>query len=189
MTQNDADSADRQAGEKESGARIDEQATNTASPRTQDYSIPEDNDPANQDDQANAREVHIARAHEQDLPRSGDVTGGRNHTGTPELAGAGVVYDDGIEPSLRTEMLDNASAYMADTPPANVNDEPGFDDGVPNSFSDFSVVTPENPQGTARLADPNHDAGGEVHGGPRAGGSGGFDGGPQRDHPLPGEEK
>lgn len=158
-------------------------------PQTQDYSLPEDNDPANQDDQSNATAIREARDEENDdLHVNGDVTGGRPHTGTDALAGAGLAFDDGIEPSLRTEMLDNAEAYMVDTPPANVNDEPGFDDGIPNSFSDFSVITPENPGGTTRLADPSHDAGGEVKG-PRVGGSGGIDGGPPRTHPLPGTKE
>lgn len=158
-------------------------------PQTQDYSLPEDNDPANQDDQSNAAAIREARDEENDdLHVNGDVTGGRPHTGTDALAGAGLAFDDGIEPSLRTEMLDNAEAYMVDTPPANVNDEPGFDDGIPNSFSDFSVITPENPGGTTRLADPSHDAGGEVKG-PRVGGSGGIDGGPPRTHPLPGTKE
>lgn len=157
--------------------------------QTQDYSLPEDDDPANQDTQANAELVHQAEDDLDALPVSGDVTGGRRaEGGSDALAGAGAVYDDGIDPSLRTEMLDNAAAYGDDFTPNNVNDEPAFDDGVPGSFSDFSVITPDNPQGTTRLADPSLDAGGQVKG-PRVGGSGGVDGGPPRSTPLPGTEE
>ncbi|MFB9994912.1 hypothetical protein ACFFLM_23460 [Deinococcus oregonensis] len=153
-------------------------------PQTVDYSLPEDDNPANQDDQANADEVQAAQDDLDDLPVSGDVTGGNHRPGTEGLTGAGIALDDGIDPSLRTEMLDNALAYMDDTPPNNVNDEPGFDEGVPNSISDFSVVTKDMPGGVARLADPSFDAGGEVQGA-RISGSGGFDGGPPRTTPLP----
>ena len=156
-----------------------------AAPETVDYSLPEDDNPENQDDQANADEVRAAQDELDDLPVSGDVTGGNHSPGTDALAGAGIALDDGIDPSIRTEMLDNAVAYLDDAPAGNVNDEPGFDDGVPNSISDFSVITPENPGGVTRLADPSFDAGGEVHG-PRVGGSGAFDGGPPRTTPLPG---
>ncbi|WP_235692430.1 hypothetical protein [Deinococcus aquaedulcis] len=161
----------------------DDAHTPTAS--TTDYSLPEDNDPANQDAQANADEVHAAQEEQDKLPVSGDVTGGHPGPGTEGLTGAGIAYDDGIDPDLRAEMLDNALAYMDDEPPHNVNDEPGFDDGVPGSISDFSVVGPQTPGGVTRLADPSFDAGGEVQG-PRVGGSGGFDGGPPRTTPLPG---
>ncbi|MFC4425865.1 hypothetical protein [Deinococcus navajonensis] len=163
-------------------------ALESTGPGTVDYSLPEDNDPANQDDQANADEIHAAQDDQDDLPVSGDVTGGNHAPGSDALAGAGVVLDDGIDPNLRTEMLDNAVAYADDTPPSNVNDEPGFDDGVPNSFSDFSVVSADTPGGVTRLADPSFDAGGEVHGA-RISGSGGFDGGPPRTTPLPGTEE
>ncbi|MBB5235119.1 hypothetical protein [Deinococcus budaensis] len=157
---------------------------------TMDYSLPEDDDPANQDAQANAGMVRDVAEVEADFPLSGDVSGGRagEESGSDALAGAGVVYDDGIDPSIRSEMLDNAVAYGDDFTPNNVNDEPGFDDGVPGSFSDFSVITPENPEGTTRLADPSLDAGGQVKG-PRIGGSGGIDGGPPRTRPLPGTEE
>ncbi|BDP41113.1 hypothetical protein DAETH_10820 [Deinococcus aetherius] len=153
---------------------------------TMDFSLPEDDDPANQDTQSNADLIRDVAETEDDFPRSGDVTGGeRGTTGSDALAGAGVAYDDGIDPSIRTEMLDNAMAYGDDFTPNNVNDEPSFDDGTPGSFSDFSVITPDTPGGTTRLADPNQDAGGEVRG-PRVGGSGGIDGGPARTRPLPG---
>ncbi|GAA5532835.1 hypothetical protein [Deinococcus aluminii] len=157
-------------------------------PPTVDYSLPRDDNPEQQDIQSNAHAIYAAEADREDLPVSGDVTAGRDLSGTDALAGAGITFDDGIEPSLRTEMLDNAIAYSENTPPANVNDEPGFDDGVPNSFSDFSVVTADIPGGTTRLADPSFDAGGEVKG-PRIGGSGGIDGGPPRTRPLPGTEE
>lgn len=158
-----------------------------AGAQTVDYSLPEDDLPENQDDQSNADRIRGAQDDLDDLPVSGDVTGGNHNPGTDALAGAGVVFDDGIDPSIRTEMLDNAAAYLDDAPPGNVNDEPSFDDGVPNSISDFSVITPDNPGGTARLADPSLDAGGEAKG-PRVGGSGGFDGGPARTTPLPGDD-
>ncbi|GAA5511357.1 hypothetical protein Dcar01_00064 [Deinococcus carri] len=184
--QNAANGADQNGSNNEQDTRQDADVTG---PLTQDYSLPEDNDPANQDDQSNAAAIHETQDEEQgDLQRSGDVTGGRPHTGSDALAGTGLAIDDGIDPSLRTEMLDNAVAYMPDSPPARVNDEPGFDDGMVNSISDFSVVTPENPGGTTRLADPSNDAGGEVKG-PRVGGSGGIDGGPPRTRPLPGTEE
>lgn len=156
---------------------------------TMDYSLPEDDDPANQDAQSNADQIRDVAQVEADFPVSGDVTGGRQGSGGNDaLAGAGMTFDDGIDPSLRTEMLDNAVAYGDDFTPNNVNDEPGFDDGTLGSFSDFSVITPGTPDGTTRLADPNNDAGGEVRG-PRVGGSGGIDGGPPRTRPLPGTEE
>lgn len=156
---------------------------------TTDYSLPEDDDPANQDAQSNADLIRDVAEVEADFPVSGEVSGGRvGEGGSDALAGAGVVYDDGIDPSIRSEMLDNAVAYGDDFTPNNVNDEPGFDDGVPGSFSDFSVITPDNPEGTTRLADPSLDAGGRVKG-PRVGGSGGIDGGPPRTTPLPGTEE
>lgn len=156
---------------------------------TMDYSLPEDDDPANQDAQANADQVRDVAEVEADFPVSGEVSGGRvGEGGSDALAGAGVVYDDGIDPDIRTEMLDNAAAYGTDFVPNNVNDEPGFDDGVPGSFSDFSVVSADNPEGTTRLADPSQDAGGEVKGA-RVAGSGGIDGGPPRTRPLPGTEE
>ncbi|GHF56619.1 hypothetical protein HNQ07_003679 [Deinococcus metalli] len=155
---------------------------------TTDYSLPETDDPANQDVQSNAELIRAVEGTEDDFPVSGDVTGGhRGSPGSDALAGAGIAYDDGIDPSLRSEMLDNAVAYGDDFVPNNVNDEPSFDDGVPGSFSDFSVITPENPDGTTRLADPSLDAGGEVKG-PRVGGSGVIDGGPPRTTPLPGSK-
>lgn len=154
---------------------------------TMDYSLPEDDDPAQQDAQSNAAQIRDVAETEADFPTSGDVTGGRvGEGGNDALAGAGLTYDDGIDPSLRTEMLDNAAAYGEDFTPNNVNDEPSFDDGTPASFSDFSL--PGDPGGAPRLADPNQDAGGEVRG-PRVGGSGGIDGGPPRTRPLPGTEE
>ena len=156
---------------------------------TMDFSLPEDDDPAQQDAQSNADQIREVAETEADFPASGDVTGGqRGGGGNDALAGAGMTFDDGIDPSIRTEMLDNAMAYGDDFTPNNVNDEPSFDDGTPGSFSDFSVITPGTPDGTARLADPSNDAGGEVRG-PRVGGSGGIDGGPPRTHPLPGTEE
>lgn len=156
---------------------------------TMDYSLPEDDDPASQDTQANAGMVRDVADVEADFPVSGEVSGGRvGEGGSDALAGAGVVYDDGIDPAIRTEMLDNAAAYGTDFVPNNVNDEPGFDDGVPGSFSDFSVVSADHPEGTTRLADPSQDAGGEVRGA-RIAGSGGIDGGPPRTTPLPGTEE
>ena len=152
-----------------------------------DYSLPEDSMPENQDDQSNSPLIRAAEFDQDDLPVSGDVSGGADREGNDGLAGAGIVYDDGIDPTIRTEMFDNAIAYADDTPPSNVNDEPGFDDGVPNSFSDFSVVSSDTPDGTTRLADPSLDAGGEVSG-PKTGGSGAFDGGPARTTPLPGSQ-
>lgn len=101
--------------------------------------------------------------------------------------GEGTLRDLGIDEDLRTEMLDNAVAFGLDEQPTNVNDERAFDDGLPGSWSDFSVVSADSPEGTTRFADPNDDAGGEVRG-PRVGGAGGFDGGPQRPRPLPGDE-
>lgn len=163
-------------------------AAQSTGPQTVDYSLPEDDDPANQDDQANADQVHAAQDDLDDLPVSGDVSGGNHTRGSGALAGAGVLLDNGIDPELRTEMLDNAVAYSDTTPPSNVNDEPGFDDGVPNSISEFSVVSSDTPGGAARLADPSFDAGGEVHGA-RVSGSGGFDGGPPRATPLPGSDE
>lgn len=157
-------------------------------PETVDYSRPRDDNPEQQDTQSNAHEIYAAELDRADLPVSGDVTGGADRGGSDALAGTGLAYDDGIDPSLRTEMLDNAMAYGTDFVPGNVNDEPSFDDGVPGSFSDFSVITPDTPGGTTRLADPSHDAGGEVKG-PRVGGSGGIDGGPPRTTPLPGTEE
>lgn len=155
---------------------------------TMDYSLPEDDDPANQDTQANAELVREVAEEDADLPVSGDVSGGRRGEGSDALAGAGVLYDDGVDPDLRAEMMDNAAAYGTDFVPGNVNDEPGFDDGVPGSFSDFSVASSDQPDGAPRLADPSQDAGGEVRGG-RAAGSGGIDGGPPRTRPLPGTEE
>jgi|GEM_PF-5351664 len=108
--------------------------------------------------------------------------------------GAGMQRDLGIDPALREEMLDNAVAYGLDEAPVNVNDERAFDDGLPGSWSDFSPVADENaplenatPDGAARFADPNDDAGGTVDG-PRVGGDGGFDGGPPRREPLQGTD-
>lgn len=104
--------------------------------------------------------------------------------------GMGMVRDEGVPGELREEMFENARLYRMheNTEMTNVNDEPGFQDGMPGSISDFSVVTGDGPEdSTARLADPNDDAGGEVSG-PRVGGAGGFDGGPQRGHKLKGEE-
>lgn len=98
--------------------------------------------------------------------------------------GEASMRDLGIDPKLREEMLDNAVAYGLDVSPTNVNDERAFDDGLPGSWSDFSAVTEDAPEGTTRLADPNDDAGGDVKG-PRVGGAGGFDGGPPRATPLP----
>lgn len=101
------------------------------------------------------------------------------------------IRDEGVPGELREEMFENARLLNTfdDTIETNVNDEPGFDDGVPGSISDFSVVTGrEENDSTTRLADPNDDAGGEVRG-PRVGGDGAFDGGPERDHPLGGEHK
>lgn len=155
---------------------------------TMDFSLPQDDDPANQDAQANADLIQDVTETEADFPTSGDVTGGNvGSPGDDALAGAGVAYDDGVPADIRTEMLDNAVAYGDDFTPNNVNDEPAFDDGTPGSFSDFSVITPDNPDGTTRLADPSQDAGGEVRG-PRVGGSGGIDGGPPRARPLPGTD-
>lgn len=154
---------------------------------TMDFSLPEDDDPAQQDAQSNAAEIREVAETERDFPVSGDVTGGqRGSGGNDALAGAGMTVDDGIDPSIRTEMLDNAAAYGEDFTPNNVNDEPSFDDGMPASFSDFSL--PGDPGGAPRLADPNQDSGGEVRG-PRIGGSGGIDGGPPRSRPLPGTEE
>lgn len=105
--------------------------------------------------------------------------------------GEGNIRDEGVPGELREEMFENARLYYMHetTDMTNVNDEPGFDDGTYGSISDFSVVTGDDPEDSAtRLADPNDDAGGEVRG-PRVGGSGGIDGGPQRDHPLGGEHK
>ncbi|WP_216318468.1 hypothetical protein [Deinococcus aestuarii] len=156
---------------------------------TMDFSLPEDDDPANQDTQSNAELIRDVTETEEDFPRSGDVTGGKRDSGGDDaLAGAGVAYDDGIDPALRSEMLDNAVAYGVDFAPGNVNDEPSFDDGTPASFSDFSVITADNAEGTTRLADPSQDAGGETKG-PRVGGSGGIDGGPPRTRPLPGTDE
>ncbi|UBV43575.1 hypothetical protein LAJ19_05000 [Deinococcus taeanensis] len=153
---------------------------------TSDYSLPGDDDPASQDTQSNAEEIRGVAQAEEDFPVSGDVTGGRaGSPGSAALAGAGLAYDDGVDPSLRTEMLDNAMAYGTDFVPNNVNDEPAFDDGVPGSFSDFSTEGAQGGVGAPRLADPSLDAGGEVKG-PRVGGSGGIDGGPPRTTPLPG---
>ena len=107
--------------------------------------------------------------------------------------GPASMRDLGIDPELREEMLDNAVAYGLDEQPTNVNDERAFDDGLPGSWSDFSPVAAEgsgldntSPEGAARFADPNNDAGGETQG-PRVGGAGGFDGGPPRATPLPGD--
>ncbi|GBF07515.1 hypothetical protein DAERI_150033 [Deinococcus aerius] len=156
---------------------------------TMDYTLPGDGNPANQDAQSNADLIRDVAETEADFPVSGDVTGGRQASGGNDaLAGAGMTFDDGIDPSIRSEMLDNAVAYGDDFVPNNVNDEPSFDDGTPGSFSDFSVITPDNPEGTTRLADPGIDVGGEIKG-PRVGGLGSVDGGPPRTHPLPGTEE
>ncbi len=104
--------------------------------------------------------------------------------------GMGMIVDEGVPGEIREEIFENARLYRMEenTEMTNVNDEPGFQDGIQGSISDFSVVTGEGPEdSTARLADPNDDAGGEVRG-PRVGGSGGFDGGPKRDHKLEGEK-
>ncbi|SMB93663.1 hypothetical protein [Deinococcus hopiensis] len=164
------------------------QRDDSQGPQTTDYSLPQDDHKQFQDTQANDAAVRQAEHEDEDNHISGDVSGGRNFGGTDALAGSGMAIDDGVDPSIRTEMLDNAVAYGDDFVPNNVNDEPSFDDGTPGSFSDFSVITPENPGGTARLADPSNDAGGEVHGA-RISGSGGFDGGPPRTAPLPGTEE
>lgn len=153
---------------------------------TMDFSLPGDDDPANQDDQSNAALVRDVAEMEGDFPVSGEVSGADyGDTGTDALAGAGALQDEGIDPSLRTEMMDNAAAFGNDFVPNNVNDDPGFDDGVPGSFSDFSVATADGPDSGPRLADPSQDAGGEVKGA-RVSGSGGIDGGPPRTTPLPG---
>ncbi|MEF2279886.1 hypothetical protein V3W47_16455 [Deinococcus sp. YIM 134068] len=158
---------------------------------TMDYSLPGDGNPANQDDQSNADLImgNVPDEEESDLPVSGQVSGvDYGDTGTDALAGAGALQDEGIDPSLRVEMLDNAMSFGDDFVPNNVNDDPGFDDGVPGSFSDFSVTTPGESGSAPRLADPSQDAGGEVKGA-RVAGSGGIDGGPPRTTPLPGTEQ
>lgn len=156
---------------------------------TMDFSLPEDDDPANQDDQSNADLIRDVAEAEGDFPVSGDVSGADyGDTGTDALAGAGALQDEGVDANLRTEMLDNAAAFGDDFVPNNVNDDPGFDDGVPGSFSDFSVTTPDTSGDAPRLADPSLDAGGEVKGA-RVSGSGGIDGGPPRTRPLPGTEQ
>ena len=101
-----------------------------------------------------------------------------------------MVVDEGVPGELREEIFENARLYRMheNTEMTNVNDEPGFNDGMPGSISAYSVVTGDDPQdSTARLADPNDDAHGEIHGGD--GHAGNFDGGPQRSHPLEGDHK
>ncbi|AFZ68235.1 hypothetical protein [Deinococcus peraridilitoris] len=108
------------------------------------------------------------------------------HEENNDRMGAGPTRDLGVPGELRQEMFENARIYGLDEQPMNVNDERAFDDGLPGSISDFSALSADNPEGSARFAEPNDDAGGEIKG-PRVGGAGGIDGGPQRERPLPDE--
>lgn len=106
------------------------------------------------------------------------------HEENNDRMGEANIRDLGVPGELREDMSENARLFN-EFDQTNVNDERGFDDGLPGSISDFSVVTGQGTQdSTTRLADPNQDAGGEVKGA-RVGGSGGVDGGPERTTPLP----
>lgn len=81
------------------------------------------------------------------------------HEENNDRMGAGPTRDLGVPGELRQEMFENARIYGLDEQPMNVNDERAFDDGLPGSISDFSALSADNPEGSARFAEPNDDAG------------------------------
>lgn len=121
---------------------------------------------------------------DRDLQTPGQID---PHEENDDRLGPGNIRDEGVPGELREDMFENARLFNEFTP-QNVNDEPGFDDGIGGSISDFDIAQGNAEESGPRLADPNHDAGGEVKG-PRVGGSGAVDGGPPRRHPLPGQDE
>ncbi|MFC4453269.1 hypothetical protein [Deinococcus sonorensis] len=93
----------------------------------------------------------------------------------------GEVVDEGAPPDLLADMVsdDQSRRHQDADDQKNVNDQPSFDDGRLVSY-DFEGDRPGDPNGAT-----GSDLGGEEEGGEGAERSGGFDGGPKRDRPLP----
>lgn len=111
------------------------------------------------------------------------------HEENDDRMGEANIRDLGVPAELREDMFENARLFN-DFEREKINDEPSFNDGLPGDIADFDLVQGRDNAASAsgpRFADPNNDAGGEVHG-PRVGGSGVVDGGPPRTHPLPGQD-
>lgn len=96
----------------------------------------------------------------------------------------GEVQDDGVDPEILQDKMVAEDVLRQDTRAnrSNPNDQPGFMDGVRGDWD-----------GEVRQGDPNNltggDLGGEEHGGEGVTRSGGVDGGPARERPLPGDKK
>lgn len=96
----------------------------------------------------------------------------------------GEVQDEGVDREILQDKMVAEDVLRGDTRAnrSNPNDQPGFMDGIQGDWD-----------GEVRQGDPNSltggDLGGEEHGGEGKARSGGVDGGPAREHPLPGDKQ